>query len=399
MMSTETLESRLQNLLSERLEVVRERQSNTLERLIGGFERPFALFGASHLGRKVQTVLKGMGLTPCAFMDNNPALWGTYIDSVPVCSPAQLAEQWRGDLPAVICTIWSGHIHDRMAGRLKPLREMGFEHVALFGHLAWRYPEHFLPHYSMDLPEKVLGEIDAIYRAFSLLGDEASRRLFVDHVEWRLHLDHDLLPGSSSLPIYFDPHFSTDFAEEVVFDLGAFNGDTLQGYLTSGRSFREIHCFEPVASNYAALQARLERLAQTGVYAHRLAVGDNRGEVLIEAANGPSSRVGFGDEQVQMTTLDDLVAQGMSPTFIKIDIEGFEPQCLAGGCRLISERQPVIAVSVYHEQNHLWRILLQLHGFHDGYRFSLCPHVSDGWDLVLYAVPAGRVPLNSCCEQ
>lgn len=398
MMNTETLESRLKGLLGEPLEVVRERQSDTLGRLIGDFERPFALFGASHLGRKAQTVLKGMGLTPCAFMDNNPALWGTYIDSVQVCSPAQFVEQWRGDLPAVICTIWSGHIHDRMADRLQPLRELGFEHIALFGHLAWRYPEHFLPHYSMDLPENVLGEVDAIHRAFSLLGDEASRRLFVDHVAWRLHLDHDLLPGSSSLPIYFDHQFSTDFADEVVFDLGAFNGDTLQGYLTSGRSFSEIHCFEPVASNFAALQARLARLVQPGLYAHRLAVGDTQGEVLIEAANGPSSRVGFGDEPVPMTTLDGLVAQGMSPTFIKIDIEGFEPQCLAGGRRVISERQPVIAVSVYHEQNHLWRILLQLHSYHEGYRFSLCPHVSDGWDLVLYAVPAGRVPLNSCSE-
>jgi len=248
-------------------------------------------------------------------------------------------------LPAVICTIWSGHIHDCMEDRLAPLRRLGFERIALFGHLAWRYPQHLLPHYCMDLPEKVLPEADAIRQAFALLGDESSRRLFVNHVAWRLHLDHDLLPVSSSLQIYFDPHFSTDCADEVVFDLGAFNGDTLEGYLATGRGYREYHCFEPVARNFAALRDSLERQARPGLYAHRLAVGDSNGEVLIEAANGPSSRVGLGDERVPMTTLDDLTSQGLPPTFIKIDIEGFEPQCLAGGHRLIAERRPVIAVT------------------------------------------------------
>lgn len=397
-MTNPSLSERLEALLSEPLASIRERQVNTLERLIGSLDRPFVLFGASHLGRKALTVLKGMGRVPSAFMDNNPALWGSHIDSVPVCSPAQFVEQCQGELPAVICTIWSGHIHDNMASRLAPLRALGFQRIALFGHLAWRYPQHFLPHYCMDLPEHVVPEADAIRQAFALLGDETSRQLFVDHIEWRLHLNHDLLPVSSPFQIYFDGRFSSDCADEVVFDLGAFNGDTLEGYLATGRGYRQYHCFEPVARNFLALQGCLERQGRAGLYAHRLAVGDGNGEVQVEAANGPSSRVGLGDEWVSMTTLDDLVAQGTAPTFIKIDIEGFEPQCLAGGRRLISERQPVIAVSVYHEQNHLWRILLQLHGYHDRYHFSLCPHVSDGWDLVLYAVPAGRVPSHSRCE-
>lgn len=397
-MNAETLTHRLDRLLSEPLDSIRERQVHTLERLIGGLDLPFVLLGASYLGRKALVVLKQIGYEPCAFMDNNPALWGTQIDSVPVYSPAQLAERYAGELPAVICTIWSGHIHDCMADRLAPLRRLGFERIALFGHLAWRYHEHFLPHYSMDLPEKVVPEGPAIREAFALLGDEGSRQLFVDHIEWRLHLNHDLLPVSSPRQIYFDATFSTDNADEVVFDLGAFNGDTAQGYLATGRGYREIHCFEPVASNFAALQTCLDGLALPGLWAHRLAVGDCQGEVLIEAANGPSSRVGLGDECVQMTTLDELATQGTSPSFIKIDIEGFEPQCLAGGRRLITEQHPVIAVSVYHEQNHLWRILLQLNSYYGDYHFSLCPHVSDGWDLVLYAVPATRVPPHSRYE-
>ncbi|SDS18448.1 methyltransferase, FkbM family [Halopseudomonas sabulinigri] len=391
-MNTEDLTQRLERLLSEPLQSVRERQAGTLDQRIGGLDRPFVLFGASQLGRKALAVLKELGFVPCAFLDNNPALWGTQIDSVLVLSPAKLAETWEGALPSVICTIWSGHIHDCMSDRLQPLVELGFERIALFGHLAWRFPQYLLPHYCMDLPENVLPEAGAIRKAFALLADETSRKLYVDHVEWRLHLDHDLLPVSSPLQIYFDAHFSTNYAAEVVFDLGAFNGDTLESYLASGRDFLEYHCFEPVTQNFAQLQACVQRVDDVRVQTHRLAIGEGFGDVLIEAANGPSSRVGMGDELVPMTTLDELSARGLLPTFIKIDIEGLEPQCLAGGRAMITEHEPVIAVSVYHEQSHLWQILLQLHSYSKNYRYSLGPHVSDGWDLVLYAVPEHRLP-------
>ncbi|HTQ36217.1 MAG TPA: FkbM family methyltransferase [Steroidobacteraceae bacterium] len=390
-----SLDERLDGLLGESLESVRARQVNTLEQLLGRLEQPFVLFGASHLGRKVQDRLKRLGYAPRAFIDNNPALWGTQIDSVPVFSPKQLAELDRNALPGVICTIWSGHLADRMPDRLAPLRRLGFGRIALFGHLAWRFPQGLLPHYCLDLPEKVLPDAQRIRRAFALLGDEESRQLFVDHVEWRLFLNHDLLPGASPRQIYFDRHFSTDFPGELVYDIGAFNGDSVADYLSRGRGYREIHSFEPSLANYGALQRHLDTLQPArgrGLHAHHLAVGDSSGEILIESGGGPSGRVGRGDERVPITTIDELAGQIGAATFIKIDIEGFEPQCLAGGRRLISENHPVMAVSAYHLQDHLWSLLLQLHDYYPDYRFSLCPHVSDGWDLVLYAVPPDRIP-------
>ncbi len=398
-MSAEALEHELDALLGESIDSVRARQAGALDQLLGGVGHPFALFGAGNLGRKVQALMKGQGLVPLAFIDNNPALWGTSIDGIEVLSPQQLAARHDGELPGIITTIWYGEASDSMAQRLEPLRRLGFNKIALFGHLAWRFPQGFLPHYCLDLPEKVLADAEGVRQAFRLLADEESRRLFVAHVRWRLFLDYDVLPAASPRQIYFDGHFTTFREDEVLYDLGAFDGDTAQGYLDSGRGYREVHCFEPVADNFSRLRARLADLHRSGLNAHRLALGDVAGEVLIEADHGPSSRVGHGEQSVPMTTLDDFAAAHAPASFIKIDIEGFEPQCLAGGRRLISERHPVIAVSVYHEQDHLWRILLQLHSYHDGYRFSLCPHVSDGWDLVLYAVPTDRVPPHSSDEQ
>jgi FlaA1/EpsC-like NDP-sugar epimerase len=105
-MSSENLIRRLDHLLSEPLDSVRQRQSDTLDHLLGGLHSPFILFGAGNLGRKALAVLQDMGLQPLAFIDNNPALWGSQGGQVPVFSPAQLAEQWNGPLPGVIATIW-----------------------------------------------------------------------------------------------------------------------------------------------------------------------------------------------------------------------------------------------------------------------------------------------------
>jgi phosphoglycerate dehydrogenase-like enzyme len=73
---TTHLEMHLEHLLSESLESVRQRQRETLGRMIGGEETDFVLFGAGRLGRRVLSVLTEAGMRPLAFIDNNPALWG-----------------------------------------------------------------------------------------------------------------------------------------------------------------------------------------------------------------------------------------------------------------------------------------------------------------------------------
>jgi hypothetical protein len=129
------------------------------------------------------------------------------------------------------------------------------------------------------------------------------------------------------------------------------------------------------------------------VFAHKLALGDTIGNIQMETEQGPASRVGVGNETVSMTTIDIFGKSFGVPTFIKIDIEGFEPQCLLGAQQTITTTAPVVAVCVYHLQSHIWEIPLQLHSYYSDYRFHLCPHVADGWDLVLYAVPKNRRPL------
>lgn len=390
------LEQRLEKLLSENLDSVLDRERHTLERRIGGLDGDFILFGAGNLGRKVVKILKRIGKTPVAFIDNNRSLWGKDVEGISIMSPAESARKFNPREVGVITTIWCGEATDKMSDRLGPLTELGFRKIALFGHLAWKFADDFLPHYCLDKPSKVIQQASNIRAACRLLADDESRDIFVNHIEWRLFIDYDLLPFPSPEEIYFNKKYVDKLDSEVLYDIGAYTGDSVRSFLATerGADFLQIHSFEPSPNNFRKLKQYIASLGENGrkVFAYQLAVGDTNGVIQVETEHGPASRVGKGNDTVPITTIDDLAKSIASPTFIKIDIEGFEPNCLQGAKTTIAETAPAIAVCVYHLQSHIWDILLQLNSYYADYSFRLGPHLADGWDLVLYAVPKNRVP-------
>jgi hypothetical protein len=93
---------------------------------------------------------------------------------------------------------------------------------------------------------------------------------------------------------------------------------------------------------------------------------------------------------VQAAPLDELLA-GRGVTYLKMDIEGAEPDALQGAAATVRRERAILAVCAYHAQDHLWRLPLAVAGLvGDGYRYSYRRYEPDCWELVLYAVPEGR---------
>jgi FkbM family methyltransferase len=390
------LRNSLLQLLAEPPAQARAREQTECDRRLGPQVERLLLFGAGHLGRQVLATLRTSGKEPLAFLDNNPALWGRQVEGVTVFKPAEAARKFTPDQVGVLTTIWSGEATDRMADRVNPLRELGFTHIALFGHLAWKHPDVFLPHYSLDLPSRALADSGRIVRAFDLFTERRSREVFLAHIRWRLHLDYDALPAPVAETIYFNERLVRPVADEFLVDGGAFTGDTIDSFLqTFGRGgFRKLLSFEPDPKNYEKLQQHIRALPTdvgSRINALPYALGERASTVNVETSGGPSSRVGVGDHEVPCRTIDEFADSSSAPTFIKLDIEGYEPKALQGGTTTLRSVRPVVSACVYHTQDHLWSIPLQLDEVVPEYNFFLVPHLADGWDLVLYAVPSARL--------
>ena len=97
-----------------------------------------------------------------------------------------------------------------------------------------------------------------------------------------------------------------------------------------------------------------------------------------------------GDALVACVPLDGDLA-GLRPTYIKMDIEGFEMNALLGARETIRANRPILAVCVYHKPEDLREVPLLINSLSDAYRYFLRSHDEEGWELVVYAVPSGRL--------
>jgi FkbM family methyltransferase len=141
---------------------------------------------------------------------------------------------------------------------------------------------------------------------------------------------------------------------DIAFDVGAHVGDRVASFRRLGAKVIAVEPQSALALTLKALYGRDRTVA-----IERVAVGRNSGTIrlrvnvdnptvstasdaFVRAADGAQGWEGQAWDksiEVPMTTLDALIAKHGVPSFIKIDVEGFEAEALAGLSR------PVAALS------------------------------------------------------
>jgi FkbM family methyltransferase len=385
----------LEELLSEPVGEARRRASASFDRLSGG--RDIVLLGAGGLGRRALAGLRRHGVEPLAFADNGIGRQGTTLDGLPVLPPGTAAREF-GSRAAFVVTIWGANSPHRFAHSREQLRAFGCGVVCSFPALFWKYPEALLPFYLQDLPSRLLEDRAGVRSAFDLWEDDASRAEYVAQVRFRLCANFDALSHPVAHPQYFPDDLFTWSDDEWVVDGGAYDGDTIRMLSTlHGDRFDHVLALEPDPANFVKLQdtvAALSPAARVKVDCRQVALGSEGRTLHLDATGTAASTTSVvpsaGTIAVSADSLDSLAA-GARPTFVKLDIEGFEVDAIQGARKTIGRHAPVVAVCVYHRQDHLWRIPLLLRELRDDYAFFLRPHNEEGWDLVCYAVPSVRL--------
>jgi FkbM family methyltransferase len=144
---------------------------------------------------------------------------------------------------------------------------------------------------------------------------------------------------------------------DLVFDIGAHVGDRTGSFLRIGA---KVVALEPQPIVFRALQKLYGRCERAHLRA--LAAGKKAGEteLLLNTANptvatvaadfvsaakgakGWEGQVWDARTKVQVTTLDALIEEHGDPSFVKIDVEGHEPEVLEG----LSTALPLLSFEV-----------------------------------------------------
>jgi FkbM family methyltransferase len=387
------LRTELEAIVAETPEEARRRESSEFDRLSGG--RPLVLMGAGGLGRRALAGLRKHGVEPLAFVDNGRS--GTVLDGVRVLAPADAAREY-GSRAAFVVTIWGANRPHRFAHSREQLSALGCDVVVPFPPLFWKYADALLPFYLQDLPSRLVAQRAQVLDTFDIWEDEASRGEYVAQVRFRARADFDGLPHPIDHPQYFPRDLFAWSDDEWIVDGGAYDGDTVRALSdVHGNRFGHLLALEPDPANFAKLQATVAALpadVRARVDCRQAAVASTRSVLHLDATGTASSATSAvataGTIAVAAETIDGLTA-GAHPTFIKLDIEGFEIDALEGAKGTIRRESPVLAVCVYHQQDHLWRIPRLLREWNPDSAFFLRPHNEEGWDLVCYAVPRRRM--------
>lgn len=190
----------------------------------------------------------------------------------------------------------------------------------------------------------------------------------------------------------FEDYYDLDLVkcddQEVVVDLGAWIGDSVEGYINVYGKYRKIYCYEIDASSVEEMKKNLNQYSD--IEYRNKAVGSKNSMGGYAVCN-PQSTINRITEdhtgkEIEIVSLDEDISEKI--TLIKMDIEGAEQDALLGCVRHIREEKPKLLISVYHNNEDIWKIPKMIFDMNENYRFYLR---SNGWqwgpaEIVLFAI-------------
>ena len=133
--------------------------------------------------------------------------------------------------------------------------------------------------------------------------------------------------------------------DAVVFDIGAFKGDTAYFFSKKCSNKARIYAFEPDENNYKVLLKIKDKYKLNNVIASDILFSNSETEInfLSMDLNRPAVKM-------KPTTIDKFTEENNIEKidYIKMDVEGAENNILEGAIKTIKKFKPFLAIAIYH---------------------------------------------------
>ena len=313
-------------------------------------DKPLVLYGMGLGAEKIMSELEQRGMRADDIFASDEFVRGHSFKGYKVLRYSEVCEKHK-DFNVVLC--FASHI-DEVIDRIA---EIDSEHTVFAPDVPVAGGGLFTREYITENEEK-------FERAYSLLADEESKRVYKDILNFKVSgkIKYLLSSFCDKSKVYSDI-LNLNENEEII-DLGAYDGDTIKEFTAAtGGKYKHITALEPDKKSYKKLLKNTDGMKNISTL--NMGVWSKRDTLIFDAEAGRNSKLSAEGVSIEVTDIDSL---NIAPTFIKADIEGSEMKALEGAEKTIKKYLPKLYICAYHRNEDLFALPLKIKELSEKYK-------------------------------
>jgi len=354
-------------------------------------DAPLALYGAGNLGQLARDFLKAVGQDFVMAIDRDAGRMATDPgwSGVQLLHPDEVADAAKNGVRLAVSVVTSPYVPLE-----RSLAARGFKDIVPFYDLAEGFRHRHPLSNGWFAPPLMAEDQNNTSKVLTLWDDDVSRAHHLQFLAWRRLREEwtfEAAPAPDCARFFIPEVTRLLHADEVLLDAGAHHGSVTKTFVKqTGGSFRQIIAIEPDPANRARLMANLQSWLphDPRVTVHNWALAADERDALFHDGLGYASQL--SDTGHMRVPTRPLGALGLSPTFVKLHLEGAELPALKGAKDTLFSSRPIVAATVYHNADGIWQTPLWLMETLPDYRFLFRADSWCGTGAVVYAIPNER---------
>ena len=257
--------------------------------------------------------------------------------------------------------------------------------------------------YAPDVPVFGSGLFDHAYfsahlpefsKVYSLLSDDISKKTYYNVLAYKLTGKLSYLRACETPPAEAFRSIIRPKSPSIYADIGAYNGDTIEEYVSYAGTNTDVYAFEPDARNYKKLCQNVAALGLPDPKLYNVAAWNENTVLTFYARSGRNSAGSTVHKNAKAVTVraaraDTLLPRGAD--YINIDAEGSDLQVLQGLQQTLTTYHPTVCAALYHRNEDMYALPLYLVSHYTEFKLYIrhFPYIP-AWDTNVYITDASR---------